>query len=292
MNINDCFNENYPNVETLTITSSYTGMTTTKIKENLHTIFNITTSTGVLTKGMIPDYIKHVNIRDNYELQIEPGILPSKLIKFDMGFQYNIKITKDWLPHNLIYLKISNNYDHEFDKNTFPPNLIYLIFPYRYTHIINSKYLPNSIKFLDFPSCVTPYRLPINVTHLYSRHGFASNFKDSSFEHLILPPNLYLISFFDANCIFPNNFFPKTLKVMKFTSNNGTSYDKILNNIPSTVEILIFEHVNFQLANLPTTIQKIKIIYPYYSLDKINYCFPKIPFGYKIVNKNNLIIIE
>lgn len=287
MNIDDCFNENYPNVETLTITSSYTGITTIKTIENLHTIFNISTSTGALTKGMIPDFIKHVNIRDDYQLQIKPGILPSELIKFNMGYQYNIKLTKDCLPHNLIYLKISDAYDHEFDKDTFPPNLMYLIFPYRYTHVINTKYLPKSIKFLDFPSCVMPYGLPINVTHLYSRHG-----QDSKLKNLILPPKLYLISFFDMNCDFPNNFYPKTLKVMKFTSNNGsTSYDKILNNIPSTVEILIFDFLTMRLPNLPVTIKKIKIMHPH-SLKRINYYFPKIPFGCKIVDENDLIIIE
>ena len=287
MDIDSFFNETYPNVEILTTTSSYTGITTTKTIENLHTIFKISSSTGVLMAGMIPDFIKHVEIKGNYQLKIEPGILPPELIKFDMGHYYNIKLTKNWLPHNLVYLKMSNLYNHEIDKDTFPENLIYLSLPYCYDRAIIGDYFPNSIKFLNLAPNIMPTSFPINLTHLYCDHG-----KGYTFKNVILPPNLYLITFSYTNCYFPNNFYPKTLKVINFTNDmHGYVNDKILDNIPSSVEMLIFSSFMTILLNLPTTIKKIKIMDSRCSLEKINYYFPKIPFGCIIVDKKDSIIV-
>lgn len=270
MSIRDCYKTNFP---------------------NSGDIFEISMTTGIITKKTIPNFIKCVKIIDDYQHIIEPDVLPSELIELDLGFWYNKKLKKGSLPNNLVYLKMSNLYKHKFDENTFPPNLIYLELPFCYGYTINGNILPNSIKYLHLPGQrinIIPQPLPLNLTHLYLGQNGNYNLKN-----IILPPTLYLISFNGGtNCDLKHSFYPKTLKVMKFKSNTkGQNNDKILSNIPLTVEILIFDYLLGIITNLPSTIKKIKISFNY-SKNEIIKCIPKIPFGCIIVDSNDKVIID
>jgi hypothetical protein len=85
--------------------------------------------------------------------------------------------------------------------------------------------------------------------------------------------------------VFNVDVFPNNLKTIQMSGNETFT----INNLPHTVETIIFELLRFKLDNLPSTVTKIKLLFrhPHYNYSKL---LNKIPFGCSIVDHREKII--
>lgn len=221
-------------------------------------------------------------VRIPYNFNQELKDLPEDTLKiiFDQYFDYhgnNNQISKfnqsvDNLPNGLIELKFGYYFNQNVDK--LPNNLKKLTFGDNFNQTVDK--LPNNLNKLRFGFAFNQNvdNLPSNLNKL--RFGYNFNHPvdklPNSLTHLILG-DLFSQSI---------DNLPKNIKELGFLS--GCS---AINHIPTNIENIriLFYDISLHdksIDNIPIHIKQIKI----YMTEKIRY-IKKIPFGCKIVDKNN-----
>ncbi|EFA83545.1 hypothetical protein PPL_02610 [Heterostelium album PN500] len=180
-----------------------------------------------ITKGMLPDGLKSIHFELEQDQPIEPGVLPSSLLKLTLiNAKPNQLIKMGVLPPNLEYLRINGNK---------PPN-------------ISESYLPQTLQTLEsIPSSWIPLikSLP-NLTTLVLENP--DPIKENVLNLSDLPPTLTSLSF-NSEYHLTSALSPtiKYLYLHRIHNNNGVQLYDFKEIFPETIQYHLIELTAFSL---------------------------------------------
>lgn len=209
-----------------------------------------------LKLGILPTTLKKIVFGDKYNQEIFPNTLPENLEFIQFGKEFKCKVSQYIFPVNLKNIFFMGNYKHKIHKETFPPNLKYLYFNF------NKYEIEDNV-------------LPINLEKI--KLGYDYNFE---FKKNTLPKKLKHL---ELGGIYSHILkeIPKSLKILSICGSKEN--ELLLNNLPSTIALLILYNLEIPLLNLPTNIKYIKLIC--YTEETLKLL--KIPFGCNVYDRYN-----
>ncbi len=226
-----------------------------------------------------PHNLTDLYLTKPFNKSIKQGILPLTLRKIIFGRNYNQEILPNVLPINLKFLQFDSKFTHVINIDILPKNLTHLIFNGGYYHPITQNTLPKNLIQLSFSYNkyeLTKYVLPKSLTHL--KLGYDYNYE---FKKNVLPEN---IVYLELGGIYSHilSEVPQTLKTLYICGSKEN--ELVVNNLPNTIENLIFYNLEIPILNLPISVKYIKLIcYSDLTLNYVN----KIPFGCQIFDRFN-----
>jgi len=235
---------------------------------------------------------------------LEPGILPSNLLRFDIGGIKGIGFTYNSFPSSLTELRLSLPFKHELLPGHVPPNLTALSLGGNLTHVLNHSILPITLTDLDlgFYNNIIPNLLPPNLKKLHLGYRF-----NKSLEQKSLPSTLTDLNFGD---VYNKQLNPSVLPVTLTKLTFGEAYDQpiVSGSLPNNlIEINFGFNFNQPLDDkaqgiFPKSLKKIKfgihfnqplidssnnrILPPHLQYLQLGHCFNQ-----SFVDSNNICIL-
>ncbi|AYV79907.1 MAG: hypothetical protein Gaeavirus1_44 [Gaeavirus sp.] len=229
-----------------------------------------------LRDAIFPDTLHTIIFGKFYSQSLSNVIFPASL-KTIIYNDYKIKTSDEgYMCYMEYHCRLS------LDKITLSMNLNAIDFDEEFNKCIsNINFLP-SIQIIFFGMC---FNLSLDYTKLPPNLQiiiFGSDF-NQSLDRTIFPDSLQFISFgYSFNQSLNKVHLPKSLHTITF----GNNFNKPIDNLPCSIETLLFYKVQMNVTNLPFSIRHIKII------ENINTSIKKlkIPYGCIIVDEHDRVV--
>lgn len=126
---------------------------------------------------IFPKNMKKISFGDNFDFDIDAGILPENLEILIFGNSYNRPFKEGVLPKGLKNLNLGNNFNQIIENGILPDSLEIIAFGEKYNKLINRNVLPEGLKVIifgdNYDQIIEPNVLPSTLKHI----AFGRNFK-------------------------------------------------------------------------------------------------------------------
>ena len=182
-----------------------------------------------LVEGSLPDTVRELIFDDDFNAEIEPGVIPMGTEIVEFGKKFNAKIKSGVFPITVTCIKFGRCFNHSLE-NVLPENLkIIIIRNSMYHHKIDDVLPPTvtDFHFAFYTQMSTEYNIPLNTTELYITSNNESKYK---FDVPVSVKKIYLS--------------PKSLKYAPsiFSSLKNRNIEMIISSTEETEENVLISY--------------------------------------------------
>lgn len=189
------------------------------------------------------------------------------------------------ITEDLTDITFTNTFNKKIEKGVLPNGLTRLTFGKSYNQIIKKGVLPKGLKYLKFGLLfnvkISKGVLPQGLTHLEFGECY------SRINECVLPQNLVYLKL--------GNYYNETitrelLENLKTIEIEGRNCEKdFIDNLPATLENIIFRKLETKVDNLPVSLRRIKLTH---GIEEAMKLLNKIPFGCVIVDRTDKVLLQ
>ncbi|EFA82994.1 hypothetical protein PPL_03774 [Heterostelium album PN500] len=192
---------------------------------------------------VIPSTVKSLNFDHSYYTNIEriSGLSNSNIKQITLSNDYNKQVQPGVLPQTLEYLMFLEAFNHPIIPGSLPPSIKQLFISNEFTHPLTQPMLPRYLEILDiesFAKPLVPGVFPESLTELSIRLSEESEDSGYLLVQGVLPSNLKYLSFQHLRCNASD--LPPSLTYLRLSDQFQMTVECNLNHLTALTTLLYF----------------------------------------------------